>query len=174
MTEPRAIAEFNADMLVAPADVIAIVRDFGSLCDGLRRRVQHLGITFNTLDEAGFMANGHSSKILAPRPTKMIGKTTLPALLASTGCMLLLVEDQHAMAQIEPLLQKSTRKQFYAGNAMLARRKAQRRKSAPFRANPAFAKMMRSIQILKQSPAQRKTIARKAARARWSKKKKAK
>ena len=111
------------------------------------------------------MQAGYASKLLAKIPIRALGKITLGPMLGCLGLRLVVEEDLEALQRIESRLTKRGRKkQGDAGRDLLATGK---RRRARFPKGPEFARIMRARQILKQSPEQRRRIARRAAKARW-------
>ena len=86
---------------------MAVIHDYDSLHKALRERKAELEITFNTLDEVAGFTSGHASKLLAPRPLKNIGGTTLGLMLQGLGVQLIMEEDPEAMERISAKLTKS-------------------------------------------------------------------
>jgi hypothetical protein len=139
--------------------------DYAGLHRLLRERAESLNISRNTLDEAAGFTPGHASKLLAPRPIKNLGPVTLGLMLQGLGVQLLLVEDPDALKRISsqltprevsvPVLSLSWGR---AKHLLVSKRwvKKNGRKGGKQRAKNL-------------SPRQRSAIARKAAKARWTK-----
>jgi len=56
---------------------LATVRDYAELHLALRARAEELALSRTTLDEIAGLTPGHSSKLLAPRPIKFLGRVSL-------------------------------------------------------------------------------------------------
>ena len=82
------------------------ISSYEDLCRVLIARCDEFDIAFRTLDEAAGLADGHSSKLLAPRSTLTMGRTSLGALLRALGVVLVAVEDPDAVSRALPRLQK--------------------------------------------------------------------
>src|SRR6266487_2945760 len=83
-----------------PVKVLAVVTDYDTLHAALRARQDQLDISCQTIDRAAALANGHSSKILAPKQLKKPGWQTLGFLLPALGMKLALLEDADALEQL--------------------------------------------------------------------------
>jgi hypothetical protein len=82
------------------------ISSYEDLCRVLRTRCDEFDISFTTLDEAAGLADGHSSKLLAPRSSLTMGRTSLGALLRALGIALIAVEDPEAVSRALPRLHK--------------------------------------------------------------------
>lgn len=143
-------------------EVYRIVTDMEALHEAFRERIEDLETTHIEIDAAGKLQPGYTSKLLAPKPMKQFGKESLPRMLKATGMALVLVIDDERFAPIK---------------AMLAKRER------PLRANarivkPAWlftrdqARLMGGKRWAGLSEKKRASIARKAAKARWAKRRK--
>jgi hypothetical protein len=83
-----------------PAKVLAVVQSYDDLHAALRARQDQLDISCQTIDRAAALANGHSSKVLAPQRLKKAGWQTLGFLLPALGMKLALLEDAAAVEQL--------------------------------------------------------------------------
>lgn len=142
--------------------LIAEVRDYQELVAALRARVVELGVASETIDEVAGIPLRYTAKLLAPIPVKGLGRFSMGPLLGALALKLLVVEDTE---MVEKLRHRwvPTRN---ASRSMLATKSPARSR---FPRGPAFATLMQARRVLKQSPEQRSRIATKAARARWSK-----
>ena len=131
-----------------PRVLAAGVRTYDELREAIDRRAAQLGVTRAWIDFQAGIADGLSGKILSPRPSKKLGNKTLPWILDALG----LVIDVRIVADKtdahdnphERAPHWRTIKGSGWGRRMVARR------------------------YLKQSAAERKASARKAARICWS------
>ncbi len=152
--------------------VIATVcsRDgYAGLMAALLARMLELDTTCESVDEVAGLPDRYVSKLFAPVPIKGIGRKSLGPLLRALGIKLILVEDSGIMGRVrEELSRRETvNRNYYAGRKVQATRP---RKRNTFPSGPDFARVMRARQLLTQTPKQRSAIARKAAKARWRKK----
>lgn len=85
---------------------LAVVRSYAELHAAIRARVEELDVSRLCLDDAAGFTGGYASKLLAPRPTKLMGKMSLGIMLGALGLALVVVEDPVALARIKPKLQK--------------------------------------------------------------------
>jgi len=85
-----------ADHEVRP---LALAHDYPSLHRVLRERREALGIRFSSIDEAGLLPDGQSSKLLSLVPRRsVLGPLSLGGILQALGVELLVVESPRAMA----------------------------------------------------------------------------
>jgi hypothetical protein len=134
----------------------------------LRDRAEALNISRETLDAAAGLAAGHASKILAPRPLKRIGGTTLPLLLGALGLQLVLIEDRKALGRIASRLEP---REVRVGVRSLRWGKAGIEVSKRWVKRIAAEGGRARARSL--SPAKRRKSARLAAKARWARVKEA-
>ena len=69
------------------------------LLAAFRARVADLGTTYGAVDEVSGLADGHTSKLLAPVPIKGLGQKSLGLLMGTLGIRILVVADD---AAVEP------------------------------------------------------------------------
>src|SRR5262245_10288828 len=148
---------------------IVIARNYDELRAALEDRVLQLNTTFEAVDAVAFDgAMGrpmrYTQKLLGQVPVKSLGRISLGPLLGALGLMLIVAEDTEQLGKIRHRLTKRVLSRSDAGRRMLA---AKRRRKSKFPKGPEHARLMRNRQILTQSPAKRRAIAKKAARARW-------
>ena len=147
---------------------IAVVQSYDELIRALRKRADELKITRETIDAVTGLQGGYSAKLLASVPIRMLGRVSFGPILQCLGIILIVAEDPTQLERISRQFEKRSRPAaFYAGNAMLAK-KRKRRPFAAFRKSPEFARLMRARQVAKQTPEKRSAIARIAAQARWA------
>src|ERR1700704_4485152 len=144
---------------------LGICQDYDGLHRILRDRAEELNVSRTTLDEAAGFTPGHASKLLAPRPLKKLGATTLGLMLQVMGLKLVVVEDVEALERISAkLIPREVPANVLslswgrAKHLLVSKRwvKKNGRKGGEQRAKNL-------------SPRRRRAIARKAAKARWSK-----
>jgi hypothetical protein len=138
--------------------ILAEIRNYDDLHKALRQRAQSLNITCETIDLVSGLCGGYAAKILAPKPIRNIGPTSMGLLLPALGIKLLVVEDAQAMLQ-------------YARHHVA-------RKPGPTRASSAVQYTM-TRRFLREigrkggiasgaARRRRKAAAQRAARARWA------
>lgn len=147
MTEPRQIA---------------VVRNYDEFKNALRARADELQLSRDTIDAFG-LPKGHAGHLLAPVPIKHIGPQSFGVLLTALGLKVLVVEDAEAFAIYAADAPKSRN----ASGSMLPKK---RRQNKHFRGNGVqWAQIMNARRALIVSEQKRTQIAKKAAKARWSK-----
>lgn len=159
MTEPRLIAE---------------VTDYNSLQAALRQRVVALNISYKTVDNEADLTPGHANKLLSTYPIRALGRTTLGPMLAALGIKIVIIEDPAAQARITAYPQhhgsgpKRVLKPLSMGVANLPEIRALEKRVLRdlMRKNGRKGGKARKRLVPK---GRRTRIARKAAKARWSK-----
>ena len=125
--------------------------------DDVRRIVaEHrasIGMTRAELDAEAGIADGNAAKALARRARKRLGWVTLGRVMAAVGLVLQVAIDPDAQALSQACPARAPRSHW----------RHQR--------GPAWGKRMAARRSLKLSADQRSAIARKAAQARWSRRK---
>lgn len=141
-------------------EVVALISTYEDFHAALRARAEQLGVSRETIDAMAGLPSGYASKVLAPKPMKRIGPTSLPLLVPALGMQLALIEDPAAMQR-------------------LAKRRVQR-DGAQVRSDAVHLitskRFLRKIGGIggaasRSNLSKRKTrsLAQKAARARWAK-----
>jgi hypothetical protein len=77
---------------------IALVREYGELIQGLRDRAEELNVSRETLDAVSGLQSGYTAKLLVG--LKGLGRVSLGPLLGSMGLVIVLAEDQDALARV--------------------------------------------------------------------------
>lgn len=140
-----------------PNRELGVASDMHELQAIMRARAEELNVSRLTLDEATGLPTGYSGKVLAPRPGKRLGRTSLGLYLEVLGLELVVrVRDEQRITSDLPKREVSAPclpwgKQLFV-TAKFIRQNA--RKGGKARAASLTAR-------------QRQRIARKAARARW-------
>lgn len=164
---------------------LATVRTWAELHAALRARSDEIGYDRLTLDELMGVGKGHASKLLAPIPIKNLGPKTFGDMFGALAVMALIVEDPDALKRIRHVAEikgAQQRDPQWAAcgakransvrvllNPMLLKDKGGNPLLLDPEAAKEFCQIMRARRALKTTPAQRRRIARKAARARWAK-----
>lgn len=157
MNAPRVIAEVKAD------------QGWKGLIEGFRLALDDLKITYEVASELGCLPDRYVEKLLSPNPTKSFGPMSFGALMWVSGIKILIVPDD----QVREILVRNPKfSERKAGpnrhNASHRMRAMKRRRKRPHLTSE-FGKIGRAHQLLTTTPAQRKSAARKAAKARWRK-----
>jgi hypothetical protein len=132
---------------------------YNALQEAFIDRIEELNVSRITVNEAGGFTSGYSEKLLCVPPMKTLGKGTLGNMLKATGLALIVVVDDERFAAVK---------------AQMAKRKRSVPPSAGMK-QPAWlftkkrAREMGLKRWSKLNPAQRTRLARRAAKARWSK-----
>jgi hypothetical protein len=148
---------------------LATVRDYADLHAALRARAAALNVSRETIDDIAGLQAGYAAKLLAPNPQgslRVMGHYTLGLMLGALGLKLLVVVDDAALAKVaRRLVQRcpGQTRDFDAKRDSISSEDA-----TVFRYFSALGSLGGRARVSKISPARRKAIARKAARARWS------
>lgn len=164
MTEPRTIATVTAR------------NGYDGLNVAFRARAEELNITRDDIDVLGSLTRGHGSKLLAPYPIKAIGRTTLGPILHALKLKLLVVVDDAIVWQEEPRGRRIKRGamlhtlEHRPGNMQESRTLQAKFVRELLRKHGRRAlRLARAARNIKLSPAQRRKIAKHAAKMRWHK-----
>jgi|SRR5579859_1824 len=159
-------------------ELYRVILDYEALQDGFLDRIEDLETTLQQIDLNGDFASGNTQKLLTKNPGKAIarprdhrsasakrtfGWESLGKMLKATGLALVLVVDDERFAPMKDQLMKRKRppKPAMAGI-----------KPAPWLFKKEKAREMGKRRFSLMTPAQRKRHQRKAAKARWSKRRK--
>jgi hypothetical protein len=154
------------------AEPLGIVRHYDDLHRICRARAESLDVSRSTIDEAGGFTPGYAGKLLSPRPIKHLSYLSLGLMLGALGLKLLVVEDSEALARVQRRLVKRQFKtsvqhwrQKRAAEAMLPTETAETRPQVE--RGTEWARAMNARRAKRTSKAERKKIAKVAARERW-------
>jgi hypothetical protein len=139
-------------------EVYRVVLDYEALLEGFTDRIEDLNVSRITIDEAGEFTPGHASKILCNPPMKMLGMRTLGKMLKATGMALVLVVDDERFAPIKAQMAKRRRAVRPIGSI----------ERPTWLITREISQNMQVLRNKKLTPRQRKMIAKRAAKARWS------
>lgn len=142
---------------------LAIIDSYDDLHQALRQRREILNVSFETLDRAGALTSGHSSKLLSPSKIKRATFATLDFLLPALGVKLALIEDAQALEQLKKFPTREVN--VPARSVPWGRKGTQTVVSLRFVKRIARAGGEARARAL--TPTQRSELARLAARARW-------
>lgn len=143
---PRILGEFNS---------------YAGLQEIMRTRADQLQITREQIDEISGLQNGYASKVLAPNPIKKLGATSMPLMLPALGMKLMAVEDPEALKRIT---RRGLKREVASSQVSAA---VQFKLTYRFLRKIAKKGGENSRKFLTRR--RRRQLARKAARARWSK-----
>jgi hypothetical protein len=138
---------------------VAIARTYRDLQNALRTRSDELNMTRAALDQRAGLADGHASKLLAPRARKRLGKVSFELVLAALGLAVVVVEDSEAVEHLERQIE------------VVPACESACEKPPHWRSTKgsAWGRRMAARRALKLTAAERTAIARKANRARQAK-----
>lgn len=163
--------EPNAQMANPATDGVRVFASVGSLeeiHDALRTRFEALELSRATIDAAAGLAEGHASKLLAMPPIRRFGDLSLFTTLEAAGLRLALIEDPAALTRAREH-EKRARHQVRCQPAGTPRMIAASRPTVLRELATAGGK----ARMAKLTPAGRRRLGRLAAKARWSKRRKA-
>jgi hypothetical protein len=158
----------------------APIRSMPELIEALRARRDSLNISHETIDSIAGLQSGYTSKLLAPKPIKNLGPMSFGSLLGALGLAVVVVEDPAAVVRVEKHWQKRKRPMKLLSASIPAsidnEVPTKLQITPELQALVANAAFMKTIARLggigrskRLSPRHRRIIAKRAARARWSK-----
>lgn len=154
---------------------IAVVRDYVGLIAGIRARIVQLGLTYETVDALAGFTTRYTSRVLIEEPQRnthlqrhayrTMGLMSLGAMLGATGLKIALIEDVDAMERIQHHRDFGQRKRPMHRDAVHAhivhRITSEFMRQIGHKGGKASRKSI--------SKKQRRVLAKRAAKARWSK-----
>ena len=72
---------------------LAIAKNYAEMQAAFRRYIEEIDTSRATIDHVTGWADGYAGKVLAPDPTRGMGKTTLGLFLESVGLVLIVAQD---------------------------------------------------------------------------------
>lgn len=154
-------------------DPVARAWDYDSLVAGFAARKAALGLSNETVDELAGFARGHTGKLFGLRPgsgySKSLGPMSLGTLLGALGLELWLVENAEATAQLR-------RRSDFTARVESQVRSAASHDRVIIRFSRRYMKRIGKAggkAKAKMSPAKRRAIGRRLARARWARRREA-
>jgi hypothetical protein len=148
-------------LLMSSGDIIREFRNLPELVEALREVVRLRNTTFASVDELGGLPAGYASKVLGPRPIKQLGKMSLECILGAPAVKCMIVTDDEQLARLEGRMHQRTN----MGATML-------NAGVHFNVSRRFyreiGRKAAAARMVKLTPRERRRIARRAARARWS------
>jgi hypothetical protein len=142
--------------------LLATIRSYEELVAALRERAEALAVSGATLDEVCGFSDRYASKVLGLHPGRALGPMSLTGLLGGLGAVLILCEDEEALAKVQGRLVKRQRRVERARSPMLAHGVRRGR-----RFDSEFARHAQARWQVVVGPARRSEIARAAATVRW-------
>jgi hypothetical protein len=85
---------------------LAVISDYSELIAALRARADALNISNLTIDLVSGMQSGYTSKCLAIRPRRTLGRLSLGLVLSTLGLKLAVLEDKEQLARMRPRLER--------------------------------------------------------------------
>jgi hypothetical protein len=146
-----------------PADfVYAVVDDHNKLLAAIRRRIEQLGLSHETVEHLAGLQSGYLSKVIADPPPKRMSPFTQFLILQALGLRVKLEEDQQLIEKIrgrwsKRKLRKSMRTAVSMDRVIHLPPDFMRR----------ISRMGCEARMRKLSPERRSALARHAASARW-------
>jgi len=137
---------------------IATVRSYEELRRTVADWCRQISMSREELDAEAGLTSGHAGKLLAERASKKFGFVTLGRVMAAAGLVLIVAIDPDA----------PPRAAHASGNANGSVTMHWRKHRGT-----AWGRRMAALRTLKQSPAERRANARKAAQARWQRRQQA-
>ncbi len=147
---------------------LAVARNFDDIRKIFRARCDELNVGRATIDKVGGLADGATSKLLAPVRDQEMGRISFPAMLGALGLAVVVVEDTEAIGKLRHRLAPRSAAHVNDADAKKLTRRRRRIANA-WKGNSAWGRVMAARRQLVQSQYKRKQIARNAARARWEK-----
>jgi hypothetical protein len=156
------------DIIVPKAGVVLWeARSVDDMADGLKWMKDTLGISDKLCDELAGLTEGHVNKLLGPTRYKKLGATTIPLVSGALGVKWVMMVDEDQMQRMEGRWE-ARREQYVQPLARApSKQLLERAKPHVLSQLSALGNAARSAMLPEK---QRKEIARKAAKARWSKK----
>jgi hypothetical protein len=110
-------------------NILGYVTSYDDLHQILRRRAEELDISREVIDEYAGLQPGYSGKLLAPRASKHLGKTTFPLLLPALAVRLVAISDEDALARLKSSSKVQRRQSKHAIHAKVVEYRLSRRLS---------------------------------------------
>jgi hypothetical protein len=146
--------------------VIAEFSTWAGMVETFRLRVEQLQTTYEAV--CPDLADRYVAKLLAPIPVKAVGQQSFDAMTRAMGMRFIAIPDETAAAALAERITPRKPGPHRARDGMPAKWK-QTRRGNPLR-NPAAARLLQARWMLKTTPRQRAAWSRKAALARWKRK----
>jgi hypothetical protein len=152
------------------AEPLAIGSNYDDLVRAFRERAAALGMTDKIIEEIGGFTGGHVGKLLGAKRTKSLGGLSFGMMLGALGLKFAIIEDEEATARIRSRFDPSvkSRRVPMAMSIDISPDLLRAIYADHFKRIAPLAAEARRTKI---SPHRRVQIAKKAARARWRKRK---
>lgn len=152
-------------------ECIAVVRTLQDAVDVFRMMKERLGLTNDFMDDVGGLTLGHTDKILGPSEEKRLGYDTFALFTALTAIEFRVYIDLDAVKRMEAIWEKRERPLYpNAKVKRISKKLVERAKPIVFKETGRLGGM---VTAHLRTPAQRSESARKAAKSRWTKRRKA-
>lgn len=162
----------------------APIRSMPELIQALRDRARELELTHETIDSVAGLQSGYASKLLAPKPIKNLGPMSFESLLGALGVAVVVIEDPEQVARISKQWTKRLRPLRTPLALPPPSIPASIDHEVPLQiaVTPALQRLLRNPEWMREigvrggneraaklSAFRRRQIAKRAAKARWSK-----
>jgi hypothetical protein len=162
------MTECQITPLISDQKVIGTWATLDELVLLLRRRAHELNAPRLSIDEVAGLPSGYAAKVLSPKGTgKHMGIRAMQLMITALGMTMVAIENRQAMSRHTSRLQKRQVK-VNAGSTMPAQKRKKRPGFSLIRGNPAAARRLRSLQLIRTSVKARKLLAKRAAKIRWA------
>lgn len=142
-------------------------RSLEELADGLRWMKDTLGISDKALDDLAGLTEGYANKLLGPTRYKNLGVTTLPLITGALAVKWVMMVDETQIQRMADRWEGRNEQRVRIENRRPSKELLERSKPHVLKAHLKAANTARNAML---SSEQRSAIARKAAKARWRKK----
>lgn len=123
-------AEVSAPTYQIEHKPLAVVTDWHEFRRILRERCDQLNVSRVTLGAIGGFSDGEAGRLIGRDPPQGFGPVSFPAMLASLGIAVLIVEDAAALARIKGRLVPRNEQCVRAARKRWENRKRRRRRAA--------------------------------------------
>ena len=148
--------------------IVASLHDYDGLVEGLRDRAAAVGLSYELIEDLADLANGALSKYLSDLRKKQLTIASLLRVTQVLGVKVIFVTDDKLLRAMQPYWEPRDAKKAHARRrASLGRATIERLLPVAF---SEFAKLGAAARNAKLTAHGRKRLARRAAKARWSKK----
>ena len=164
----------------------APIRSMPDLIQALRSRARELELTHETIDAVAGLQSGYTSKLLAPTPMKNLGPMSFESLLGALGVAVVVVEDPDQVARVSKQWTKRMRPLREPALLPPPSMSPSIDHEVPMQISftPGLQRLLPNPTRMKEiglrgnharnaslSPWKKRVLARRAAKARWAKKK---
>ena len=148
--------------------IVGSFHDYDGLVEGLRARAASVNLSYELIEDLADLANGALSKYLSDLRKKQLTIASLLRVTQVLGVKVIFVTDDKLLRAMQPYWEPRDAKKAHARRrASLGRATIERLLPVAF---SEFAKLGAAARNAKLTAHRRKRLARRAAKARWSKK----